>query len=100
MTELMSAYPTEDLDDPTGTAPSIEVVAAALGPPPARRVGRTGVQVLVAVVAALPGAIKVLTDAGVDVDPKLIMLVLGVPAALTVLVAAGMNAYDQAKGKG
>lgn len=69
-------------------------------PTPAKRVKRTVVQVVLATAAAVPTAWLALTAAGVEVSPRVTALVLGIPAALYVLVSAAQNAYDQLHGEG
>lgn len=81
-----------------GEPVTVEVMPA--GPGPKRRTWRTAVQVLVAVLVAVPGALAVLTDSGVDVPAGTTALIVGGTGALVFLVSAAQNAYDQHKGVG
>lgn len=69
-------------------------------PTPKARFGRTTIQVAIAVLLAIPAAAAALSTAGVDVSPRVLAYALGIPAALVILISAGQNAYDSAKGKG
>lgn len=59
-----------------------------------RRVIRTTVQVVVAVLVAIPAAWGALAAAGVDIPAAVTAWVIGIPAALTILISAAQNAYD------
>jgi small-conductance mechanosensitive channel len=85
---------TPDIGEPV----TIEVVPA--GPGPRRRTWRTVLQVLVAVLVAVPGALAVLTESGVDLPAGTTALIVGGTGALVVLVSAGQNAIDQHRGVG
>lgn len=69
-------------------------------PGPRKRTVRTVVQVVLAVLLAVPTAYGALTAAGVEVPPRTAALLIGIPAALVILVSAGQNAYDQHRGVG
>lgn len=60
---------------------------------PQRRVGRTAVQVLLAVFAAIPTAVATL-----PVSAELAAKIVGVAAAVVLLVNAAWNAYEAATG--
>ena len=81
-----------------GEPVTIEVAPA--GPGPKRRTWRTAVQVIVAVLLAVPGALAVLTQAGVDIPGRAAALLVGGTGALVFLVSAAQNAVDQHKGVG
>ncbi len=81
-----------------GEPVTVEVVQA--GPGPKRRTWRTTLQVLVAVLIAVPGALAVLTEAGVEIPAGTTALVVGGTGALVVLISAGQNAIDQHRGVG
>lgn len=70
------------------------------GPGPRKRTLRTALQVVVAVLLAVPGALAVLSEAGVSVPAGWTALVAGGTGALVLLVSAGQNAYDQHRGVG
>lgn len=57
---------------------------------PRQRTWRTVAQVIVGVAAAVPAAMGDWSNSAV----------LGIAGAVVVLVSAGMNAYDQATGRG
>lgn len=94
MSDTPSPYDGPDIGEPV----TLEVVHA--GPGPRRRTLRTALQVLVAVLVAVPSALAVLTEAGVDVPAGTTALVVGGTGALVLLVSAGQNAYDQHRGVG
>lgn len=94
MSDTPPPYNGPDIGEPV----TIEVVQA--GPGPRRRTWRTALQVLVAVLVAVPGALAVLTEAGVDLPAGTTALIVGGTGALVVLVSAGQNAIDQHRGVG
>ena len=67
-------------------------------PGPRARVARTAVQAVLALLASIPAAWAALTAAGVEVEPQVAALVLGIPAALFVVVSAVWNAVDSRRG--
>lgn len=93
----MSEFPAADA---VGPPEYVTLEAAPAGPSPTARVGRTAVQVIIAVLLSIPAAAAALTAAGVDIDPGILALVLGIPAAAVIILSAAQNAYDAAKGKG
>lgn len=70
------------------------------GPTPRRRTARTAVQVLLAVLVAVPAALGALTAAGVELGARPTALAVGVTGFAVVLISAGQNAYDQHRGVG
>lgn len=68
------------------------------GPGPRARVARTAVQAVFAFLAAVPTAWAALVAAGVEVEPQVAALVVGIPAALLVLVSAVWNTIDSRRG--
>jgi hypothetical protein len=75
-----------------------ELEAAPTAPGPRARVGRTAVQAVLAFLAAIPAAWAALVAAGVEVDAQVAALVVGIPAALFVVVSAVWNAVDSHRG--
>ena len=75
------------LDEPEPTVTSTE-------PDARQRVVRTVVQVVVAVLVSIPAAWAALAAAGVTLAPEVTAWVIGIPAALTILISAAQNAYD------
>lgn len=94
MTDTPPPYNGPDIGDPV----TFEVVHA--GPGPRARIVRTALQVLVAVLVAVPSALAVLTQSGVEVPARTAGLLVGGTGALVVLISAGQNAYDQHRGVG
>lgn len=70
------------------------------GPSPTRRTWRTLAQVAVAVLLAIPSALASVSAAGVHVSAKASAILIGLPAALVVVVSAAQNAWDHAQGNG
>ena len=67
-------------------------------PGPKSRAVRTAVQALVAFLGAVPAAWAALVAAGVEVDAQVAALVVGIPAALVILVSAVWNTIDSRRG--
>jgi hypothetical protein len=67
-------------------------------PGPKARAVRTAVQALVAFLGAVPTAWAALVAAGVEVDAQVAALVVGIPAALVILVSAVWNTIDSRRG--
>jgi hypothetical protein len=76
----------------------LEPMPAPAGPGPRARVVRTAIQALLGLLASIPAAWAALQAAGVDVDAEVTALVLGIPAALFVVVSAVWNAVDSRRG--
>lgn len=70
----------------------------APGPGPRARVARTAVQAVLAFLGAVPTAWAALVAAGVEVDAQVAALVVGIPAALVILVSAVWNTIDSRRG--
>lgn len=69
-------------------------------PGPRRRVVRTAVQVLVAVLLAVPAALAAVAAAGVELPAGATAIIAGGTGGLVILISAGQNAYDQHRGVG
>jgi hypothetical protein len=69
-------------------------------PTPKKRTARTLLQVVIAVALAIPTALGALEAANVSVPAEASALLIGVPAALVVLVSAAQNAWDTQQGNG
>ena len=78
------------LEDPT----PVETDNTPVEPDARRRVVRTVGQVVMAVLVAIPAAWAALAASGVEVAPQVTAWVIGIPAALTILISAGQNAVD------
>ena len=78
----------------------IEVAVLYAGRTPRERTVRTLFQVFVSVLAAVVPALAAMTAAGVDLPAGWFALGAGISSAGTILISAGVNAYDQAKGRG
>ena len=75
-----------------------ELEPAPAAPGPRARVARTAIQAVLGLLASIPAAWAALQAAGVDVDPEVTALVLGIPAALFVVISAVWNAVDSHRG--
>lgn len=75
-----------------------ELEAAPTAPGPRARTARSAIQAVLAFLASIPAAWAALTAAGVTVDDGVTALVLGIPAALFVVVSAVWNAIDSRRG--
>ena len=71
-----------------------ELEAAPTAPGPRARTARTAVQALLAFLAAVPAAWAALVAAGVDVEPQVAALIVGIPSALFILISAAWNAAN------
>lgn len=71
---------------------------AAKAPTPKRRTWRTVLQTVVAVLLAVPAAMAALDAAGVSVSAKATSLIVGIPAALVILVLSGTERMGSAQG--
>lgn len=80
--------------------PGSENPSAPVPPSPKRRTWRTVVQTVLAVLVAVPSAVAALTQAGVELSVRATALVVGIAAALVILISAAQNAWDQRKGLG
>lgn len=91
-----------DTPNPTTAAELLDRLAELeenqAAPGPRARVARTAVQAVLALLASIPAAWAALTAAGVEVEPQVAALVLGIPAALFVVVSAVWNAVDSRRG--
>jgi hypothetical protein len=103
----MTGYFTNNRSTPMDTTPPPynepdfgDPIAVPSGPGPKGRTVRTAVQVLLAVLLAVPAALGALTAAGVEVPAGSAAVAVGVTGALVVLISAGQNAYDQHRGVG
>lgn len=92
----MTDFPASDAvgPEPDPAAPM------AVEPDAGQRVIRTIIQVVVAVLVAIPAAWAALAAAGVTLAPEVTAWVVGIPAALTILISAGQNAVDARRSQG
>ena len=67
-------------------------------PGPKSRAVRTAVQAHVAFLGAVPTAWAALVTAGVEVEPQVAALIVGIPLALIALVSAVWNTIDSRRG--
>lgn len=73
---------------------SVQADDTPVEPDARRRAIRTAVQVIAAVLVAIPTAWAALAAAGVNVPPGVTAWVIGIPASLTILISAAQNALD------
>lgn len=92
----MTGYYVDPADYPPVGEPSTPEHADNISTEPdaRRRVIRTAIQVVVAVLVSIPAAWGALAAAGVDIPASVTAWVIGIPAALTILISAAQNAYD------
>lgn len=69
-------------------------------PGPARRAARGVQQQVIGLLLSIPVSVGALTAAGVDVDPKIAAIAVGVPTALAGVVSAVWNLVDAVRGNG
>lgn len=92
---MTDGYYVDPADYPPVQNPSTDTEnVAPVEPDARRRVARTAVQVVLAVLVSIPAAWAALAAAGVEVAPGVTAWVIGIPAALTILISAAQNAYD------
>lgn len=97
---MTDGFYVDPADYPPVNEPSTPEHADNTSPEPdaRRRVIRTVVQVVVAVLVSIPAAWAALAAAGVTLAPEVTAWVIGIPAALTILISAAQNALDARRG--
>lgn len=69
-------------------------------PGPARRAARGVQQQVIGLLLSIPVSVGALTAAGVDVDPQIAAIAVGVPTALAGIVSGVWNLVDAVRGNG
>lgn len=83
-----------------GLIGQIENAPEPAAPGPRQRAARGVKQQVIGLLLSIPVSMGALTAAGVDVDPKITAIAVGVPTALAGIVSAVWNLVDAVRGNG